>query len=420
MTGALRTREAAPPGRIGLAAGRWPVHVFRPFARLDRLVVGRATAHAPGLAPNGAAGGRRVLVGAAAGENVVSVTLRARAGLLERVHAAVAGRRAAAGGPPGSVLGRFDRLRAAGRPALDPLDWPELAGHPEARSAETLWLPGESLTGLGPVLVPAWAVHLRTSPAPGEPPWPLPGISGLGAHTGQNAAARHAVLELLEHDLLARAWYGGAPRVLLTGPDPLPEPLRAGLAAAGLATTFLLLPGARRTACLLCCLHDPDGRWQTFGARALGDPGAAPTAAEAARSAVYEALLVRWSLDSPAARAVADRLRAGRGSRLHGPLEHALHAFRARHALDHLARGAGSAPWPGPGGASAAGSARGLARALADRTGRDVVRVDTTAPGVGPTGTVVVRAVAPGARLPPAAEPLPAADPAAAPPHPFG
>jgi ribosomal protein S12 methylthiotransferase accessory factor len=126
-------------------------------------------------------------------------------------------------------------------------------------------------------------------------------------------------------------------------------------------------------------------------------------------AAVYEALMVRWSMGTPAAARAREALR--RGSPV-GPLEHAVHAHDHHYALEHL-QGRLSGP-AGP--AAAPGPGTGPVTALAELTGEDVVVVTTPDPGFAGPEIAVVRVVAPGARRPPDREPPGTATP----PHPVG
>ncbi|MFD0267473.1 YcaO-like family protein [Streptomyces sp. NPDC127106] len=400
----------------------WPVQLHRPFPGADRVVLGRVAAASRVFAVNDAAGGRRVLIGSAIGTDPADVERRARGELMERVHNVLSGHRPA----PGAVVASYGVLRRRGRPCLDPAAWHELRRVPRVRDMMLAWVPGRSLTGAGEVLVPACAVHLAHRPPPDCGAPLRPGSTGLAAHPDRASARRHAVLEVLERDLLRHAWYAAAPRLAPAGPAPLSEPLRQALTVLGMRERCLVLPGPAGTACVVACLHTPDGARQSFGCRATtGD------LAPAADSAVHEALMVRWSMGTTSARSVWKRMREEPPSRPpSGPLEHALHTFHRQDSLAHLLSGALGGVWPAPG--APAPPARtphlALALALADRTEEDVVEVATTFSGAGATGIggagagglVVVRVVAPGARRLPADEPAPPDGSCHPPPHPLG
>lgn len=391
----------------------WPVQTFRPFPDAPWFVLGRTAARSRAFTTNDAAGGRPVIIGSAAGTDRADVVRRARGELMERTHNVLAGHRAR----ERAVVASYASLRRRGRPALDPWAWPELRRLAEVREAALPWVTGESLTGGDQVLVPACAVYLAHRPPTGCPAPLRPGSTGLAAHLTAARAREHAVLEVLERDLFWHAWYDGAPRRTPPGPAPLGEGLRRVLAVLGLRERCLVLPGPGSTACVVACLHAGDGTRQSFGARATaGDP------ASAAVSAVHEALMVRWSMGTASAGAVWDRMREhGPPRPPSGPLEHALHAFHRQDSLAALLRGATTEPWPTVVQAPVAGA---LPRLLAERTGEDVVEVDSSAPGAGYGEPVVVRMVAPGARRLPSKEPDPAALPGGTLgqhlPHPLG
>ncbi|GGP35139.1 YcaO-like family protein [Streptomyces abikoensis] len=394
-----------------------PVQTQRPFPDAPWFVLGRTAARSSAFTANDAAGGQPVIIGSAAGTDPADVVRRARGELMERVHSVLAGHRAR----ESAVVASYASLRRRGRLALDPWAWPELRPLAEVREATLPWVPGDSLTGGGRVLVPACAVYLAHRPPAGCPAPLRPGSTGLAAHLTAARAREHAMLEILERDLFWHAWYDDAPRRTPTGPTPLGEDLRRVLAVLGLRERFLVLPGPGSVACVVACLHTDDGTRQTFGARATaGNP------ASAAVSAVREALMVRWSMGTASAAAVWDRMREHGPSRPpNGPLEHALHAFHRQDSLTALLRGAITEPWPVADQAAVpAPVAEELPRLLAERTGEDVVEVDSSAPGAGFGEPVVVRVVAPGARRLPAKEPDPATSPGGTArrrlPHPLG
>ncbi|MFF4159748.1 YcaO-like family protein [Streptomyces sp. NPDC001678] len=421
------TGGSGSAGKAGSTAGPpsglpdWPVQTVRPFPDAPGFVLGRTAARSNAFMANDAAGGQPVIIGSAAGTDRADVVRRARGELMERVHSVLAGHRAR----ERAVVASYASLRRRGRPALDPWAWPELRPLAEVREATLPWVPADSLTGGGQVLVPACAVYLAHRPPAGCPAPLRPGSTGLAAHLTAARAREHAMLEILERDLFWHAWYDNALRRTPSGPAPLGENLRRVLAVLGLRERCLVLPGPGSTACVVACLHTDDGTRQSFGARATsGDPAAA------AVSAVREALMVRWSMGTASAGAVWDRMREHGPSRPpNGPLEHALHAFHRQDSLTALLRGAITAPWPTA--ARAQGRARpqapaasALPRLLAERTGEDVVEVDSSVPGAGYGDPVVVRVVAPGARRLPAKEPDLATSPGGTArqrlPHPLG
>lgn len=417
--------NGAATGTTGINTDTWRVQLFSPFSAFPGLLFGRIAARSPAFPTSDAAGGQRVLIGSAAGTDGDNVAVRAKGELLERVHNVLAGRRAEASVVGNVVVASYEMLRRAGRSALDPLAFREIADRRDVRSAELLWVTGRSLTSDEEVLVPACAAFLAHRPPSGcVAPW-RPGSTGTAAHRSSAEAVRHAVLEVLERDLLWHAWYGNGARAVVTGDLPLSPQLSEGLLALDLSATFLLLSGSGGTVCGLACLHGVGRTAQTFGARATlaADGDALVKTLEAA---VDEALMVRWSMGSPAARTAWPRLCAAGRYSPRGPLEHALHTFHRQDSLAHLLAGSTQRSWPDPASGQSTDSTGGtevsLSRLLADRTGEDVVAVDTTVPAVGPAGTVVVRVVAPGARRLPAdeqAQPPPAGSRTRL-PHPLG
>jgi ribosomal protein S12 methylthiotransferase accessory factor len=369
---------------------RWQVQVHAPFPACPSLLIGQVAARSPEFEPSAAGGGAPVLIGSAAGESRESVTVRARGELAERVSNVLAGRIAES---HATITSSFTRLR---RTALDPAAWP--GGAPEMRTVPMLWVRGESLVTGEEVLVPASAAFLHHRPPPGCVSAFRTGSTGVAAHTTAGAAGRHALLEVLERDLVYRAWYGDGP----TCAPPLPTPRRL-LDRLGLGASVLVLPGPG-VRCVVACLHSPDRRAQSFGLRCTLDEPAG-----AVLPAVYEALMVRARMGTPVARAAWQRVRE-RSPRL--PQDVAERAALTYYGADHLGYWQGRAvpelprpPAPGT----------GPAHVLADRTGQDVVAVDTTIPQLDATGLRVVRIVAPGAHQLPGREPAGLSHP----PHPI-
>ena len=386
---------------VGVGAYWDRVEVFRPFGACPDIVMARAAARSSAFGPMEAAGGMAVVVGSAAGADEGDVARRARNELVERVSNILAGR-AAERAP--AIVTTFAKLRRAQAAALDPAAWqPAIAG---IRDAPMLWVAGRSLVDGGDVLVPAGAAFLRHEPPPGCRVTLRAGSAGVAAHATEPLAIRHALLEILERDLIARSWYADGPaHVVDTSSQRWPAPLGAALEALELRASTLLLGGPARSACLVTCLHTRQRAGQTFGARCL--PGAGDRSAGFQRAA-YEALMVRWSMETPVAQ------RAWEGLRRRAPpvlprdaVEHALWTFHEQDSLGHwlskaTAPAVGDEPPP-----------QDLAAVVAGHSGEDVVAVDCTAPGSG-AGAVVVRVVAPGARR------LPATARAGDLPHPFG
>ncbi len=402
-------------------AERWPVQLLTPYPAFPRLLFGRSAVRSAAFPANDAAGGQRALIGSAAGTGAADVAVRTHGELTERVHNVLAGR--AAESDPSGLIGSYAVLHRRKVPVLDPMSWPELAERPEAaRETDLLWVAGESLTGGGEVFVPACVVYLAHRPPPGCAAPLRPGSAGLSAHHTRDSAARHAALEVFERDLLWRAWYGGGRRTVIpfSGGGGL---LHDGLAALGLSAVILLLPGPGGTACVVACLHDETGAAQSFGARALLVHAGVAAAEAAVRVAVFEALMVRWSLRTPAAAAALRRLGRSGWHEVNGPLEHALYAFHRQDGLARLLTGGDTAldQWPAGGPVPPPVPVGSL---LAEHTCEDVVLVDTVAPDARwpAQGTDVVRVVAPGARRLPTREPLlpPPAGARDGIPHPLG
>lgn len=212
----------------------------------------------------------------------------------------------------------------------------------------------------------------------------------MAAHVSSAAAVDHALLETLERDLVWRSWYGREPVSPLADVE-LPGTLASCLAALGLELTAFMVRGPGDTAGVVACLHRPDRTEQSFGARCVPVVGDGLPAGAVER-AVYEALMIRWSMSTPAAQRAWAALNGRANPRLPGDaLEHAVLAFHGADALDHWR----TKPSPV---SPAIHDRRPLGAALAEHTGEDVVMVDSTVEGLAPGGWRVVRIVAPGAR----------------------
>ena len=209
---------------------------------------------------------------------------------------------------------------------------------------------------------------------------------------------RHALLEILERDLLWRAWYGPAHPLRVPSAQLLPATPRRTLQELALEATVLVIPGPAQTACVAVCLHTTTRQEQSYGARAVAGRDPLRLAA-AAEIAVYEALMVRWSMRCPVAGQAwrAMRARGGAG----GPrtmLEHAVLAFYRPQTLGFwlnrsvLVRAIAAGPH-----VPAHLDEHQLAQVLAEHTGADIVAVDTTIPEVAAEGRHVMRVVAAGA-----------------------
>ena len=177
-----------------------------------------------------------------------------------------------------------------------------------------------------------------------------------------------------------------------------------------------MLRGPADTAAVVACLHGPDRTEQSFGARCV-QVGSDGLSVEAVGRAVYEALMIRWSMSTAAARRAWVELNSADTPRLpRDALEHAVWAFHGTDALGHWETKA-SPPSPD------IPVRRPLAATLAHHSGEEVVMVDSTVEGLGPEGWRVVRVVAPGARRLPgdeAAHRARAPSTAHCPAHPIG
>jgi ribosomal protein S12 methylthiotransferase accessory factor len=370
----------------------WPVSLTVPYPEAAELVFGRCAARSAQFGGTAAAGGAAVVIGAAAGRCADDVTVRARGELLERAGTIVSGRLAESG--PG-LEGSFAELSRRGLPVLDPAGLPR--GRRSVRDARLRWVDGRSEVTGEPVLVPAGAVYLRHRPPQGCEAGVRSGSTGLSAHRDHGSAAGHAAREILERDGLVRAWYGD-PDTRLRTVEPT-GPAGALCRSLGLLARLWSVEHAGEPRCVIACVAGPDGAGEAFGARYGGPDDPATVAA-----AVDEALMVRWSMTTPAAGDARRRLRERGGAPLTG-IEHAVHAFDTGHGAAHLtARATGGAA---PALAAPPDPLVQLRRATAG----DVVAVDTTPAEL--AGVTVLRLVAPGARQLPGRE-------LSGPPHPFG
>jgi ribosomal protein S12 methylthiotransferase accessory factor len=391
------------------------VQVVQAFPGHDGVLLGRTAARSALFGANPAAGGDSVLIGSAAGPTPGSVRPRALGELRERMGNVLAGRRAEAGADhpdAASLTGSFDALRRRGVPALDPAALSP-TGDLSTRAAPMLWVFGESSAREAPVAVPAGTAYLRHRPPVGCAAPVRAGSTGLAAHRDREQAVRHAAWEVLERHLLWQAWFGTATSV---APPSPPAPTTTVLDGLGLAVRLWAIAGPGRSVAVLAAVHTGGGHRASFGARAAAsDRDRVP--AHAVEVAVYEALMVRWSMGTPAAARSRAALHAAGGVPA-DPVQHAVHAYDGGPAaIGHLdARlGPRGAAEGDPGHPPAHPAPPDPVALLAEATGRDVVVVDTGAPEAGDQR--VVRVIAPGARRLPSA---PSDAPAGAPPHPFG
>ncbi|MFE0380738.1 YcaO-like family protein [Streptomyces inhibens] len=398
-----------PPSAARAVPTTWHPQVFEPFPGESRLLFGRVAARSPQFDATASAGGQRVLIGSAAGTEAAEVAVRARGELLERLGNVLAGRAAEASA---ALVATYAALRRRRAPALDPAPW----SGPEGRTARQLWVTGRSLLSGTEILVPAALAFLQHRPPAGCTAPVRVGSTGLAAHPDRSTAVEHAAWEILERDLLRRSWQAPAehPPAAAGVLGELPLPLSRVCERLGLHATALTLPAPG--ACVVAvCLHTPDGREQTFGARC----GPATHRADLLARAAYEALMVRWSMSTPAAHRASQRV-ALTGTPA-SAVEHALWTYHG--GQDALARWLHHGP-PAPETprvdpmASLASvdpmAAVDPVRLLAEHTADDVLALDTAPAELREEQMAVVRLLSPGAR------PLPSVATPGTPPHPFG
>lgn len=376
----------------------WPVEVFAPFPQSSRVVFGRVAARSTMFGRTSASGGATVLIGSAAGHDSHEVTVRARGELLERMSNVLAGRAAEAAH---LVVATFAQLRLQRAPAIDPIHW----SGPERREAPQLWVTGRSLLTGAEALVPAGVAFLHHRPPQGCQAVMRVGSTGVAAHPDPAAAANHAAWEILERDLVRRSWYDprSAPAVL-GGQPALPHALEQLLCRLELRLTVLRIQSPATVGCVVACLSSEDGHQQSFGARC----GPAVDQWFSTEKATYEALMVRWSMNTPVALKAWEQWA---GNSL--PCTAVEHALWALHRQDSLRM------WlnrPDTAGTLSTSRTGPPAQLLNELTGEDVIAVDTTTTQARAAGLAVVRVVAPGTY------PLPTGRGGHpdGPPHPFG
>ncbi|MFD9540897.1 YcaO-like family protein [Streptomyces sp. NPDC060022] len=396
-----------------MRASSWAPQVFAPYASWPRVLFARVAARSPQFDAVCAAGDRPVIVGSAAGHDTERVAASARGELLERVGNVLAGRAAES---DATVVATHGELRRKGIPAVDPAELAADGGTTvleDVRGARRLWVLGRSLRSGADVHVPAGAVFLHHRAPTGCDPGPGAGSTGLAAHPDPEAATQHAAWEVLERDLVRRSWYGLLPGPQAVASARLPEPLAELLDGTGATATALDLPAPAGARCVAVALHAADGTRQTFGARCGPDTGDVGPLTE---KAAYEALMVRWSMDTAVAKDAWTRWRGESPPR--SAVEHALWTF---HRQDSLRLWTSHAPQNGVRREPAAGTARRSGTvALSEHTGGDLVVVDTTCGPAASLGSTVVRVVAPGARALPTGPDGERGLPATPGPHPFG
>nr|WSW42332.1 YcaO-like family protein [Streptomyces sp. NBC_01001]WSW63226.1 YcaO-like family protein [Streptomyces sp. NBC_00998] len=372
----------------------WTPQVFAPYPEQPGIVFARVAARSAAFESTSATGGASVLVGSAAGHDRGQVAVSARGELLERLGNVMAGR-AAEAAP--ELVGTREELRRKGIPTIEP--------RPGA-DTRRLWVRGRTTHG-EEVFVPAGSAFLHHRPPAGCDAAQSSGSTGIAAHPDVKAAARHAAWEVLERDLLRRSWYGLTDRPPSLVPFVPPPPLAAFLQAGGLTVTAFGVPAPAATACVVVCLHQPDGTGQAFGARC----GPADTVGSLAEKAAYEALMVRWSMRTPVARAAWDQWHGT--SEPTTAVQHALWTYYRQDSLrlwNVSPHNIGARPDSG-----ARTDPPDPLDVLAGHTGQDVALVESTAAAARDAGVRVVRVLAPGAL------PLPSGPgPGPGHPHPFG
>lgn len=400
----------------------WTPQLFTPYPDHPDVVMARIAARSAAFGATSAAGGAPVLVGSATGHRRERVAAGARGELLERLGNVMAGREAEAAA---ETVGTLAELREAGHPVLEPKVRPD---------ARRLWVRGRTVRGAD-VLVAASSVFLQHRPPPRCEGVPAVGSTGVAAHPDPTAAIRHAAWEVLERDLVRRSWYGLDPQPPVRLTTRVPSPLAELILAQQLVATAFRVPAPTGAVCAVVCLHRPDGSGQTFGAR-CGPATAVPALVE---TAAYEALMVRWSMDTPVARRTWDQWHGS--SPPTTAVQHALWAYhrqdslrlwgvrtherprdrdtpyRPRRFTSALPDGPTDRRAAAPGETDAftdpAGTGPDPLALLARHTGREVITVETTAKPARDAGVRVVRVLAPGAG------PLPSRTDSG-PPHPFG
>jgi ribosomal protein S12 methylthiotransferase accessory factor len=386
----------------------WHVEVFAPFPGSTEVVFGRVAARSAAFGRTSASGGASVLIGSAAGHDPQDVAARARGELLERMSNVLAGRAAEVAG---TVVATFEQLRRRRAPAVDPIHW----GGPETRDVPQLWVAGQSLLTGAEVLVPAGVAFLHHRPPTGCQAVARAGSTGIAAHPDAAAAADHAAWEVFERDLVRRSWCDGRPVPTVASESPwLPTGQQQLLEHLGLRLTVLRIPAPATVGCIVACLHTRDGHRQSFGAR-CGSVGAQR---ESIEKAVYEALMVRWSMSTPVARSTWLQW-AGR-TMPRTAVEHALWALHCQDSLrlwlDRADPDGGVLPPCAAPPQSPEDTMSPSAQLLSRYTGEDVIAMDSTVAQAHAEGIAVVRIVAPGAY------PLPTGRQGYTngPPHPFG
>ncbi|MFE6892070.1 YcaO-like family protein [Streptomyces sp. NPDC057694] len=246
---------------------------------------------------------------------------------------------------------------------------PLIVPHPEATLNRIVfeWTPGTGLVSGAAHLIPVDLVRRRIQRPPWTPDLLRVTTTGLACGNSHEEALLHALLEVVERDMLYRdGQVGGRMRTLIapaTVTDPWSREIVDRLTAAGMELEIALVDGPYRLPVCLAYLWAPDHPVIFAGGGCHTDPGIALSRAltEAAQS----------------------RLTAIAGTRDDLPSEHA--GFD--HAPDHPAARTPLAPWREAIGAfapPAVGFARQVAetaRAVLTVTGHEPVALDLSETG---------------------------------------
>lgn len=250
---------------------------------------------------------------------------------------------------PGPVASAAELRERLGEGALLP---PGALAPPDVAPAgwdalRIAWCPATPLAGGAPVLVPAQAVHCPPPGAAGLGPAVLRWTSnGMGAHPERAAALRHALLEAIERDRLARALPDGfTPRELARRLlDPRTLPAAAPRTAARVAAleargfrVFLLDAGTLAPASAgsrpRAQAQGPRARRRAAGGGGLGLPVAAALLVDEGGGPVPVAAgyACRPGRDEALSAALLEAAQS-RATEIHGAREDVLHGDRASSA----------------------------------------------------------------------------------------
>lgn len=148
-------------------------------------------------------------------------------------------------------------------------------------AVENLWMICEKLSTTDRVAVPAAAVLFGEDTRNGLPPL-FSTSTGTALRDTREAAIRHAVLELVERDLVALWWYNRLPAPRLDTDfvaEALPAEMAEWLASRRRRTHHLLMPSDLPVSAVVAISTRADGSRPAIGAAAALDPAAAVRAA---------------------------------------------------------------------------------------------------------------------------------------------